>query len=457
MADNPPRTQQVPEKERARYDALSKKFKNCFGHDPVFYARSPGRVNLIGEHIDYSGYAVLPMAIEQDFVFAVSPNSEGKIVLVNIKPEYKEFSVAVKDISISKTDPQWFNYAMCGVKGTLEQVGAPKVVGFNAVVDGRIPRSAGLSSSSALVCCAAITMSHVNDWKLSLKQLAELTARCERYIGTEGGGMDQAISLTANAGMAKLIKFDPLVTEDVQLPPEASFLISNSLAEHNKAASSEFNTRVVECRLAAQILAKSGNVAWREVRRLRDLQYQLKLDLEDMAELVKGELQQEDYSKDQVCQVLEVTPEELASTSLCQNTLDVTSFQLYNRALHVFTEARRVLQFKKLCDERPPDVLSQLGKLLDGSQDSLKNLYQCTHPETDALVHDCKGCGVVGSRMVGAGWGGCVVSLVDAQQTDTLLTKIRDKYFLPNPAKAPHVAEAHFATQPGPGAMIYVD
>ncbi|KAL8569623.1 hypothetical protein ACOMHN_057190 [Nucella lapillus] len=111
------------------------KFKNRFGHDPVFYARSPGRVNLIGEHIDYSGYAVLPMAIEQDFVFAVSPNSEGKIVLVNIKPEYKEFSVAVKDISISKTDPQWFNYAMCGVKGTLEQVGAPKVVGFNAVVE----------------------------------------------------------------------------------------------------------------------------------------------------------------------------------------------------------------------------------------------------------------------------------------------------------------------------------
>ncbi|XP_076443620.1 N-acetylgalactosamine kinase-like [Babylonia areolata] len=456
-ADNPPRVQSVPEKCRERYADLRKKFKDRFGQNPVFYARSPGRVNLIGEHIDYSGYAVLPMAIEQDIVFAVAPTTDGSIVLANIKPDYKEFSCTVNDITISKTDPKWHNYILCGIKGTMEHMGADTALGFNAVVDGSIPRSAGLSSSSALVCCAAITMNHVNDWKLSLKQLAELTASCERYIGTEGGGMDQAISLMASSGMAKLIKFDPLETENVQLPPDASFLISNSLAEHNKAASSEFNTRVVECRLAAQVLAKLKGLPWREVRRLRDIQEKLGMELEDMVELVKNTLKTSEYTKDEVLQILEVTSDDLASTSLSQNTLGVTSFQLYKRAVHVFAEASRVFQFKKLCDTRPPDVLTKLGALIDASQQSLKDLYECTHPETDMLVEVCKSSGVVGCRMVGAGWGGCVVSLVNNEKTGPLFSAIRDKYFTPNPAKAPHVAEAHFATQPGPGAMIYVD
>lgn len=457
MADQPVPVGRVPDAESERYGKLRSTFHERFGHDPVFYVRAPGRVNLIGEHIDYCGYAVLPMAIEQDIVFAVSPNIDNEIILTNSDPLYKEFTCSVSSFTINKGDPQWFYYALCGVKGVMDKEGAHVVKGFNAVVDGRVPRSAGLSSSSALVCAAAITMAHTNGWELSKKELSELCAQCERYIGTEGGGMDQAISLMAHHGMAKLIEFNPLRSMDVHLPAGAAFVVSNSLVEHNKAGVSDFNIRVTECRLAAQVLAKSQSLLWREIRRLGDVQDKLVVSLEKMVAIVADTLHQEPYTKEELCQVLGVTEEELASTSLGPTTQKLNSFKLFQRATHVFSEANRVMQFRMICDEQHPDALHKLGKLMDGSHASCKDLYECSHPDLDNLVQICRDAGALGSRMTGAGWGGCCVSLVESSKVMTLLTKVRDKYYAPNPARASHSKEALFGTQPGGGAAIYVD
>ncbi|KAK7492529.1 hypothetical protein BaRGS_00016195 [Batillaria attramentaria] len=457
MADHPVSVGKVQEAESERYGKLRSKFHERFGHDPVFYARAPGRVNLIGEHIDYCGYAVLPMAIEQDIVLAASPNIDNEIVLINMDPQYTEFTCSVENFTITKGDPQWYNYALCGVRGVMEKVGANVVKGFNAVVEGRIPRSAGLSSSSALVCAAAITMAHTNGWKLSKKTLSELCAHCERYIGTEGGGMDQAISFMANHGMAKLIEFNPLRSVDVHLPQGAAFVVSNSLVEHNKAGVSDFNIRVTECRLAAQVLAKTQGLPWREIRRLVDVQDKLEVSLEKMVILVADKLHEEPYTKEEVCQVLEVTEEELAATSLNPSTQELTSFKLFQRATHVYSEANRVMQFKMVCEERRPDALEQLGRLMDASHASCRDMYECSHPDLDKLVKLCRDAGARGSRMTGAGWGGCCVSIVEASRVMTLLTKVRDGYYSPDPARAPHTKEALFGTQPGGGAAIYVD
>nr|KAG5703664.1 hypothetical protein BaRGS_002538 [Batillaria attramentaria] len=301
-----------------------------------------------------------------------------------------EFTCSVENFTITKGDPQWYNYALCGVRGVMEKVGANVVKGFNAVVEGRIPRSAGLSSSSALVCAAAITMAHTNGWKLSKKTLSELCAHCERYIGTEGGGMDQAISFMANHGMAKLIEFNPLRSVDVHLPQGAAFVVSNSLVEHNKAGVSDFNIRVTECRLAAQVLAKTQGLPWREIRRLVDVQDKLEVSLEKMVILVAEKLHEEPYTKEEVCQVLEVTEEELAATSLSPSTQELTSFKLFQRATHVYSEANRVMQFKMVCEERRPDALEQLGRLMDASHASCRDMYECSHPDLDKLVKLCR-------------------------------------------------------------------
>lgn len=118
---------------------------------------------------------------------------------------------------------------------------------------GSVPKSAGLSSSSALVVCSALTTLYANKLELTKSELAEICAISERYVGTQGGGMDQAISCLAEVGSAKLIDFNPLKVTNIELPEGSQFVITNSCVEMNKAASNHFNTRVAECRIASQV------------------------------------------------------------------------------------------------------------------------------------------------------------------------------------------------------------
>lgn len=126
------------------------------------------------------------------------------------------------------------------------------VRGMRVAVSGNIPAAAGLSSSSALVCAATLATSYANDSVvMDARQLATIAAHCERHIGTEGGGMDQAIAFLAQRGGAMFIDWSPLRASVVRMPPGIVFVIANSMAQANKAdTASEFNQRVVECRLA---------------------------------------------------------------------------------------------------------------------------------------------------------------------------------------------------------------
>jgi len=455
MADEEIPVLSLPESQKERYDEIKKKFQERFGEEPAFFARAPGRVNLIGEHIDYCGYSVLPMAVEQDIVMAVLPDQSGGLTLVNTDSSYTEFSGNVMQFTITADVPHWYKYVLCGVKGVQEQFCSVVTNGFKAMVDGTVPRSAGLSSSSALVCCASLAMLKANQWPMTKTKISEVCAKSEHYIGTIGGGMDQAISFTARQGKAKLIEFNPLRTTDVQLPGNASFVVSNSLAEMNKAATPHFNIRVVECRLAAQVLAHSKSVPWREVKRLGELQKRLGVSLDEMMTMVGAVLHSEPYSKTEVCELLGSTPEELAETSLSPNTLHVESFKLHDRATHVYGEAKRVLRFKEVCDSQPEDALQQLGQLMNESHASCRDMYECSHPELDSLTDTCRKHGAVGSRMTGAGWGGCTVSILPKDQVSSLLEGVKTDYYEPQPRKLEKVKEALFATAPGGGAAFY--
>ncbi|XP_075431753.1 N-acetylgalactosamine kinase [Ascaphus truei] len=453
----PPPTARAPVSENARLLKLKEMFIAKYGSAPTFYARAPGRVNLIGEHIDYCGYAVLPMAIEQDILAAVQTVNTQVVQLSNTNPSYLDFSVNVKNIQIDKTKPLWHNYFLCGLKGIQDHFNLSSPTGMNCLLDGTIPASSGLSSSSALVCCAGLVTLTANGVTLSKVELAETCARCEHYIGTEGGGMDQSISFLAEEGTAKLIEFSPLRATDVKLPTGAVFVIANSCVEMNKAATSHFNIRVMECRLATKVIAKSRGMDWKNLLKLGDLQAKLGVNLKEMLAVVEEVLHPEPYTREEICECLGINLEELRATILSQNTQDVATFKLYQRAQHVYGEAARVLAFKKVCDEAPANAIQLLGDLMNQSHVSCRDLYECSCPELDQLVDICLQSGAIGSRLTGAGWGGCTVSMVPISKLSEFLLSVQDSYYKTNDQRLALQQRSLFATKPGSGAMVLLE
>ncbi|CAG05542.1 unnamed protein product, partial [Tetraodon nigroviridis] len=446
---------------------LKNAFEEKFGESPQFYAYAPGRVNLIGEHIDYCGYSVLPMAIEQNILAAVSVNNSGTITLANINPQYRDFTLSCsEEITIDRENPKWHYYFLCGVKGIQEEFGMARLAGMSCLVDGTIPPSSGLSSSSALVCCAGLVTTEANQKSLSKVALAEICAKCERYIGTEGGGMDQSISFLAEPGkvcllgalgLAKLIEFQPLRATDVKLPDGAVFVISNCCVEMNKAATSHFNIRVVECRIAAKFLARARGLDSSRLLKLAQVQSELKASLEEMLALVDEVLHPEAYSREEICQGLGITSEQFSTTVLSSNTQHVTHFKLHQRAKHVYGEAARVRQFQSVCEGGGADSIQTLGELMKQSHASCRDLYECSCPELDQLVDVCLKSGAVGSRLTGAGWGGCAVSMVPSEKVKSFLQAVRESYFLPDPRRAAMEAQSLFVSKPGGGAAVLLE
>ena len=441
---------------KERYDKLVSCFEERYGRAPDFLARAPGRVNIIGEHIDYCGYAVLPMAIEQDVAIACSSNDRGELRFGNVNStQYPDHASPTEGFSID--DHTWYNYLLCGYKGVVETLGLTKPIGMDILVDGNVPPSAGLSSSSALVCCGALTTAYANKVDMpSKKDFAELCAKCERYIGTEGGGMDQAISFLGAENTAMKIEFNPIRPTEVKLPQGVRFIIANSLVLENKAAASQFNVRVAECRLSAQVIAKAKGKDWKQVRKLLTLQESLELPLSEMAGIARDVLHPEPYTRDELCKILEITDEELQSECLNEKTKSVASFKLHDRALHVFEEAHRVHVFADTANsnETSSNIPEVLGKLMDNSHTSCSKLYECSCAELDELVTVSKSAGSLGSRLTGAGWGGCTVSLVAEENAETFLEKVKRDFYEKNPKRMANLATSLFATKPGPGAAI---
>ncbi|XP_054276630.1 N-acetylgalactosamine kinase-like [Macrosteles quadrilineatus] len=486
---------------RNRLHLLREKFSCKFKAKPSLYLRVPGRVNLIGEHIDYCGYSVCPLALEQDILVAFCPSVHGQFLSIYNQDEenYKEYSTDTFDFKFSLPTTGWASYVLCGVKKVIELlVSQGKTpVSIQMAVAGNIPPGSGLSSSSALVCAGAMVTALANKLNLSRTELAALSAEAEHYIGTVGGGMDQAIIFLASEGNAKLIEFSPLRTRDVTLPVGAVFVVAHSLAVKNKAASNDFNTRVVECRLAAQVLAKIRGLPWKKCLRLVDIQTSAKLTLGECAKMVKellhknpyvlakirglpwkkclrlvdiqtsakltlGEcakmvkelLHKNPYTKIELCKILDVTEKELNEITLTSNTEHVQHFKLFQRALHVFQEAQRVAEFEAGC--RDGCSLAELGHLMSESHVSLRDLYECSHVQLDRLVSVAMAAGALGARLTGAGWGGCIVALTTEDHVGKFIDTVKQQFYADNPQVEGRKTEnLIFATQPGRGVQVF--
>ena len=500
-----------------RYAALTAHFLALYGTSPTFYVRAPGRVNIIGEHVDYSGYSVLPMAIDRDTIIAAvipsstssssstpssssSPSNSAAVQLANYDQAYP--AVTFDDSQALFTiaaQHHWTKYVQCGFKGVFNEVQAagdtsilaPTPAPSNTptstsddfcsfrhqplqlLVNGTVPPSAGLSSSSSLVCAAVLTAAYSHGFHLRLTrtQLADIASRCERFVGTMGGGMDQAISFLSERGVAQRIDFDPLTNTPVHLPPDAVFVVCNSLYESEKAvqAAKQFNARVLECKLAALLLAKHFGlqVPAQAIPQLTLKKVQLHSGL-STAQLAQ-ELEQSKLLHPSPYTVAEV---EAAlglslSTSLSYNPnfgkvlASPPPLHLYQRALHVYSEAQRVFDFQSECASPKPS-LSTLGRLMDSSHRSCRELYDCSCPDLDRLVDVVKGAGAIGCRLTGAGWGGCVVALFDGQQgqrhIDEAIDAIKATYYQRHKGVQltdPRLSEYIFTTIPSTGAAVY--
>ncbi|CAI5725459.1 unnamed protein product [Hyaloperonospora brassicae] len=507
----------LPHDERLRQRLLRvmETFESRFGVPPAGVVRVPGRVNLIGEHVDYEGYAVLPMAIEQSVYVAFSAVKQGGVPtggtllrVTNAQPRYKDAQLSVREAThecMRKLDQDgagWAKYVLCGVQGV--QSAYPELFStgdktkLHMAVDGDVPAGYGLSSSSALVVAGALaTVSSLRRRSgqevPSRLELAELCRRAEQHVGTMGGGMDQTAVCLAQEGVALYLEFSTgsATSQLVRVPTTAAadgvtFVVANSLVVAEKAvdAATRYNKRVIECALAAKLIAKKTDIdTWRTITRLVDVQ----TALGDTAQPAHFDALQKLASA--VCPLTECSISDLEKEfgepivdlfagskleSTANNVIaSAASFKLQQRAMHVWGEAERVQQFRAICasltnEKTTPssnqdgagtsDVRAQLkslGNVMTASHFSCRDLYECSCPELDALVDAALAVGALGARLTGAGWGGCIVALVYKASASKFINDIRSIYYSKRGVAPADASNAIFETAPARGADVF--
>ncbi len=500
----------APAPQSKRYQALLTKFKETFGLDAEFVTRSPGRVNIIGEHIDYCYYSVLPMAIESDVVMAVSIRDDNKVILHNISPLFApvEFELPTapgKLVDIDPTVSLWANYFKCGhlvanqfLWKNREKYNFSTPVGMNIFVDGNVPTGGGLSSSAAFICASSLATLKANKvTKVTKEDLTAMAVVSERHVGVNTGGMDQSASVWGEKHHVLYVQFKPqLATKTFAIPettPKPVFLVANTLFVSNKyeTAATNYNLRVVEVTLAAQMLAKKlgvtiindGNLGYGTLRGFSDAYFQKVensapwVDNEDIEEgerrlaqletLVEEQLDKKDgYTTEEVANELGISVIELKKHYMTKFPVRYKKLNIYKRAKHVYSESRRVLQFleilknatNKLSSAESLSLLAKLGDLMNESQVSCDTLFNNSCSEIDEICRIARSNGSFGSRLTGAGWGGCTVHLLPENKVENVRTAlINDFYKKKYPGITDNeLQEALVVSEPAVGSAIYV-
>jgi galactokinase len=343
--------------------------------EEVRLVRAPGRVNLIGEHTDYNLGYVLPVAIDLDAWMCSVASDDGMVRLMSVQEGPAEFALSTPGAPTGT----WQDY-VAGITRSLAQSGV-EVRAVSAVVDSTVPAGAGLSSSAALELAAAWTISQSAPVPMSGTDLARAAQRAENeYVGVRSGLMDQFAAVHGIRGSALLLDCRSLEYRKVELPRGLTLVALDSRNPH-RLGTSEYNVRREQCeRGVAQIRATNPGVA-----SLRD-----------------------------------VTPEMLRTAS--PRLDDVVA----RRCEHVVHENERVMATVEALEEAD---LDEVGRLFAESHASLRDLFEVSSVELDALVEIAKSVrGVVGARMTGGGFGGCTVNLVHDDAVEELRSTVAREY-----------------------------
>jgi len=446
--------------ELARAEALAAELRPSSHHRKLFAVRAPGRVNLIGEHTDYSSLPVLPIAIDRSIIIVASPRDDANVELRNLDPSFpaREFRLDAKIPPYATGD--WANYVKAGFQGVIDHFGnkgveIDKLRGATMIVDGRVPPAAGLSSSAALTVSSALALMAVNDLSQDPLATAQMVARSEWYVGTMAGGMDQAASTLGLRDHAMLIHFDPLRVSPVKMPPGAAIIVADSLEVSDKSGKvrAEYNRRVIECAIAARILGKA--IGLENVRMLGDVVKQLKRwTARDLVEAL-AKSAPERISISQASPILNVREESLRAEVLGPsaqriNIDETRPLEILRRARHVLTETERV---SLAAEAMPAGRLDEMGALMDASHQSLRDDFDASTSRLDAMVACAREAGAFGARLTGAGFGGCIIALVREADAGSVLKHLQRDYYSRIDAGVASRA-LHTIVHAGPGAGV---
>lgn len=353
------------------HDPMIQTYLNIFREKPSSLISAPGRINLIGEHTDYSNGFVLPVAIDLAISIAMRPREDSIVRVYSMDfDEKKEIDLT----SFNKDGEGWIEYIK-GIAWILKEEGY-SLKGWDGVISGTIPVGAGLSSSAALEIAALKAFSVPNNLDLSPTQMAVLGRKAEiGWVGVNVGIMDQLISAGGKAGHAVLLDCQSLEFEYISIPPDIQFVVMDTMTRR-KLSSSDYNTRHDEVYLAAEFLGVST---------LRE-----------------------------------------ASLRSLKEASEIMDPILYRRAMHVITENERVLSF---CDAMRSGDQTIMGQLINQSHASLRDDFEVSSDALNTMVEIAqKQPNCLGARMTGAGFGGCALALIIGEDVNVFIKDVKETY-----------------------------
>ena len=361
---------------------LKENFIKIYGFkDGVRIFKSPARINIIGEHIDYNGGKVLPTAIDRFLYCAIRKRPDTKIVYSDLFFP-GTYSFDINDDFIFDSANDYANF-LNGIISCMKKSGFEFPCGFDVLIGSNIPSAGGISSSSALECGFAWAVNETFGFNISRKEIALMGQKSEHeFINVNCGIMDQYIIATAKKNTAELIDCAKIEHEYVPLKlGDYRFIVMNS-KKQRKLSDSKYNERQAQCEEGLAILQDAG------------------------------------YDFPNLCAI---TPELFEEAGPL-----IKDDEIYRRVRHCVTEMDRVL---KAADALKANNLAELGTLLYASHASLRDDYEVTGIELDTLVDEAsKQPGCIGARMTGAGFGGCAIAIVHKDSIDSFIKNTGDAY-----------------------------
>ncbi len=358
-------------------------FQKKFGHAPAHVVRAPGRVNLLGEHVDYNDGLVLPAAIDRATYIAFSPTDLPHTALFAV--DFAEESFFTLTTLSAKLQPDgsplsdWAKYP-AGVAWALTEKNLP-VRNMQAVFASDVPRGAGLSSSASVELAFAVAWMTLGGWKLPPMELALICQRAEnKYVGVNCGIMDQFASACGEKNKLLLLDCRSLEYQTLPLPKDVAIVIADT-SMRRKLTTSAYNDRRADCEEAVKILQKNLP----EIKSLRDV-----------------------------------------SVENFNRFVEKLPAQVEKHARHVVEEIERTNRAVILLQRG--DIVG-FGKLMNECHVSLRDLYEVSIPELDMMARIAQSLpGCYGARLTGAGFGGCVASLVARDQVEAFAKNLAHGY-----------------------------
>jgi len=355
---------------------IDNRFQELFNRKAQLFS-APGRINLIGEHTDYNDGFVLPAAIDKSIVFAIYPNDIKTFRFFSF-----DYNIGFEssEVSITNEVPGWAKYLL-GVLDQFRKNGF-SISGVDCVFGGNIPIGSGLSSSAALECGFAFGLNELFGCGFSLLELVQMSQKAEHeYAGVMCGIMDQYASVFGKQDHVFRLDCRDITHEYFPIDQSEYMIVLCDTKVKHQLASSEYNQRRIECNDGVQILQQ----AFPEVKALGD-----------------------------------VTPAQIRSN---ETMFDAITFK---RCLYVAEENERVI---KACSKLMAGELDDFGSLMYDSHEGLRQLYEVSCDELDFLVDLSKDMeSVIGSRLMGGGFGGCTINLVNRSELDKFKTEIDSAY-----------------------------